>query len=43
LGGLEQALGKPVVSSNQATLWAALRRAGISDAIPDAGRLLQIA
>lgn len=43
LSRLEQALGKPVISSNQATLWAALRRAGISDAIPDAGSLLQIA
>ena len=26
---LEEALGKPVVSSNQATLWAALRAAGV--------------
>ena len=37
---LEQALGKPVISSTQATLWHALRLAGIKDAIPGYGRLL---
>ena len=38
---LEQALGKPVVSSNSATLWHTLRSAGIDDAIPGLGRLLR--
>ena len=38
---LERALGKPVVTSNQATLWAALRAAGVGDAVPNAGRLLR--
>jgi maleate isomerase/arylmalonate decarboxylase len=36
---LEAELGVPVVTSNQATLWAALRRAGVADAVPGAGRL----
>lgn len=38
---LEKSLGVPVVTSNQATLWSALRRAGIGDAIPRLGALLQ--
>jgi maleate isomerase len=37
---LEQALGKPVVTSTQATLWHALRLAGIEDQNPGYGRLL---
>jgi maleate isomerase len=37
---LEQALGKPVVTSTQATLWHALRLAGIADPIAGYGRLL---
>ena len=36
---LEDDLGKPVVSSNQATLWYALRTAGIDDRLPGLGRL----
>lgn len=36
---LEAKLGKPVVTSNQATLWAALRRAGVADALQDFGIL----
>ena len=36
---LEAELGVPVVSSNQATLWAALRAAGLEDALPGAGVL----
>ena len=40
LASLEQELGKPVVSSNQAMLWQALRVAGVRDAIPGFGRLL---
>ena len=38
---LEDRLGKPVITSTQATLWHALRLAGIKDAIPGYGRLLQ--
>ncbi len=37
---LERALGKPVITSNQATLWAALRAAGLDDRVAGAGRLL---
>ena len=38
---LEEALGKPVITSNTATLWAALRALGIGDAIAGCGRLLR--
>lgn len=37
---LEQALGKPVVTSTQATLWHALRLAEINDPIEGYGKLL---
>ena len=37
---LEQALGKPVITSTQATLWQALRLAGIADRLEGFGRLL---
>lgn len=37
---LEAEFGVPVISSNTATLWAALRDAGIDDSIAEAGRLL---
>ena len=37
---LEQELGKPVISSNQVTFWAALRSAGIKDYFSDLGVLL---
>ncbi|HLH25323.1 MAG TPA: aspartate/glutamate racemase family protein [Chloroflexota bacterium] len=37
---LEAATGKPVVASNQASLWHALRRIGVPDAVPGLGRLL---
>ncbi|MGE5538052.1 MAG: hypothetical protein ACM30I_05510 [Gemmatimonas sp.] len=37
---LERDLKKPVVTSNQAALWHALRTAGIADAVPGLGRLL---
>jgi len=40
LDELERALGKPVVSSNQAALWQALRVAGVTPAIAGFGRLL---
>jgi maleate isomerase len=38
---LEQRLGKAVVTSNQATFWAALRAAGIEDQFENYGLLLQ--
>lgn len=38
---LEQRLGKPVVTSNSASLWKMLRRLGDSREIPGAGRLLR--
>jgi arylmalonate decarboxylase len=37
---LEQALGKPVLSSNTATFWASIRAAGLTDKVPGFGRLL---
>ena len=39
---LEKALGKPVITSNQATLWAALRAVDITDDLPALGTLLRI-
>jgi maleate isomerase len=38
---LEAAIGKPVVTSTQATLWHVLRLAGVTDPIPGYGRLLR--
>jgi arylmalonate decarboxylase len=38
---LERELSKPVISSNTATPWAALRAAGVDTRIPGFGRLLQ--
>jgi maleate isomerase len=38
---LEDALGKPVITSNQAMLWQALRETGIADPIDGFGRLLR--
>lgn len=40
---LEAQLGKPVISSNLATFWTALRAAGIRDTITGFGRLLELA
>ena len=37
---LERDLGKPVVSSNQASLWRALRMAGVREPVAGFGRLL---
>ncbi|MCA8927960.1 MAG: hypothetical protein KDC18_07800 [Alphaproteobacteria bacterium] len=37
---LERALGRPVVTANQASLWRCLRASGIQDAVPGYGRLL---
>jgi len=39
---LEEETGKPVVSSNQATMWHALRKIGIKDSIKGFGRLLDL-
>ncbi|HEY4265582.1 MAG TPA: aspartate/glutamate racemase family protein [Micropepsaceae bacterium] len=41
IGELEAALKKPVVTSNQAALWCALRTLGISDNVPGLGALFQ--
>ena len=38
---IERELGKPVVTSNQATFWACLRLLGIRSAVPGYGRLLE--
>ena len=40
---LEQRLGKPVITSNQATLWYCLRACGLPDVIPGLGKLFTIA
>lgn len=40
ISDLEDELGVPVVTSNQATLWAMLRAVGIDDRLTRAGRLL---
>jgi maleate isomerase len=42
LDSLERRLGKPVVTSNQAGAWAALRRIGIEDSMAGYGRLLSL-
>jgi maleate isomerase len=39
---IEQAAGKPVVTSNQAQFWSCLRRAGIGDRLEGFGRLFQL-
>lgn len=36
---IEEAAGKPVITSNQAQFWSCLRRAGIPDEIPGFGRI----
>ncbi len=41
IAGLEDELAKPVVTSNQATFWAALRAAGIDDRFDRYGALLR--
>ena len=38
---IEQKLGKPVVTSNQATIWAAFRAIGVDPRIRGYGRLLE--
>lgn len=39
---LESRLGKPVLTSNQALLWACLRSGGIADQVPGLGRIMEI-
>jgi maleate isomerase len=39
---IEQAAGKPVVTSNQAQFWSCLRRAGIDDRIDGFGQLFRL-
>ncbi|UWQ29478.1 ectoine utilization protein EutA [Leisingera sp. M523] len=39
---IEDRLGKPVVSSNQAMVWRCLRLAGIADPVPGYGRLFEL-
>ena len=41
IAALEQTIGKPVITSTQATLWHALRLAGVNDRICGYGRLLE--
>jgi maleate isomerase len=38
---LEARLGKPVLTSNQAMFWHALRLSGVDEAIPERGTLLR--
>jgi maleate isomerase len=42
IASLERQLGKPVVTSNLAGAWAALRQIGVADEIPGYGRLLHL-
>lgn len=39
---LEKELGRPVITSNQAMAWYALRKGGIADPVPDFGALLKL-
>jgi maleate cis-trans isomerase len=43
IAALEADTGKPVVTSNQATIWQSLRRAGVREPIRGVGRLLEMA
>ncbi len=40
--GMEQAIGRPVVTSNQATAWNCLRLCGDETAHPEFGRLMTL-
>ena len=42
IASLERQVGKPVVTSNLAGAWAALRQLGIADTIPGYGQLLHL-
>lgn len=39
---IEESLGKPVLASNSAMAWHALRLAGVDDALPQWGRLFEV-
>jgi maleate cis-trans isomerase len=39
IGPLETLIGRPVITSNQAVLWYALRLCGLNDVVPELGRL----
>jgi len=41
IAGWEREFGKPVVTTNQAALWAVLRRLNSADRLPGLGRLLE--
>lgn len=41
IAAIEADLGKPVITSNQASFWAVLRRLGLPDKIEGCGRLLE--
>jgi maleate isomerase len=41
IADLEAALKKPVITSNQAALWCALRTLGLCDVVPNLGSLFQ--
>jgi maleate isomerase len=41
IDALEAELERPVISSNQAVLWSALRTAGITDRVDGYGRLMR--
>lgn len=42
VAGLEASHGKPVITSNQAGAWYALRQIGVTETVPGYGRLLSI-
>ena len=42
IDALEQSLGRPVVSANQASLWRCLRLSGVRTPVPGYGTLLQL-
>jgi maleate cis-trans isomerase len=39
---IEGEIGRPVVTSNQASIWLSLRRAGVNEPISGFGRLLRL-
>jgi arylmalonate decarboxylase len=41
IDALEKEIGKPVVTANQATFWAALRKMGLKDRMSGSGRLFR--
>jgi len=43
IDAIEQSLGKPVITSNQAGVWHALRESGVADSVPGFGRLMRTA